>query len=177
MANQWRKIAQEEPFVGRTGDVGDEMGSRLVATRQVRELMTLAFLIARQYPPYSKWFGTAFTQLASADELIPVLELVTDSQDWHTRETHLSDAYLILGRMHNALDITPEIETQISPFHSRPYLVPHSDRFVFALHKAITSEAVLGLPRHTGAVWQFADSTDILSSADRCRRLAQALYA
>ena len=177
MTNQWRKVDQEEPFVGRTGDVGDELGSRLVGARLVRELMTLAFLVERQFPPYTKWFGTAFAQLKFADELPPLFKAITESQDWNTREGHLTDAYLILGRTHNALDITPEIEPGVSPFHSRPYLVPHSERFVFALHKAITSDQVLALPRHTGAVWQFADSTDILSSADRCRQLAQALYA
>ncbi len=27
MACQWRRIEQEEPFVGRTGEVGDDLGS------------------------------------------------------------------------------------------------------------------------------------------------------
>lgn len=33
-------------------------------------------------------------------------------------------------------------------------------------------EEVRALPRHIGAVWQFADSTDILSRSERCGRLA-----
>jgi hypothetical protein len=172
MANQWKKIDQEEPFVGRTGDVGDELGSRIVATRQIVELMTLAFLIERQYPPYFKWFGTAFSRLESSGELSPIFDEVLNSRDWKSREHHLSQAYLILGCMHNALELTSFVEPTISPFHTRPYLVPHSGRFVEALQGTIESEAVRSLPRHLGAVWQFADSTDILSRAHRCRTLA-----
>lgn len=175
MANQWRRIDQEEPFVGRTGDVGDELGSRIIGTRQITELMTLCFLMERQYPPYFKWFGTAFSKLDCASELSPHFTAALDSTDWKARERHLSAAYLTLGRMHNALDVTEPVEPRITPFHSRAYLVPHSERFVIALHKAITDEEVLTLPRHIGALWQFADSTDILSSADRLRRLA-AIY-
>ncbi len=60
LAAQWRRLGQEEAFPGRTAEVGDELGSRVLAGRQVRELMHLCFLIERQYAPYSKWFGTAF---------------------------------------------------------------------------------------------------------------------
>ena len=33
LAAQWQRIAEEEAFVGRTGDVGDEVGSWIVAAR------------------------------------------------------------------------------------------------------------------------------------------------
>src|SRR3972149_1449254 len=62
LATQWRRISQEEPFMGRCAQVGDELGSRLVAARLVRDLMRLCFLMERQYAPYIKWLGTAFMQ-------------------------------------------------------------------------------------------------------------------
>lgn len=31
LACQWRRLAQEEPFVGRAAEVGDEFGSRVLA--------------------------------------------------------------------------------------------------------------------------------------------------
>ena len=37
LACQWRRIDQEEPFVGRTAEVGDELGSRVIAARLVRD--------------------------------------------------------------------------------------------------------------------------------------------
>jgi len=54
VAAQWRRISQEEPFMGRCGQVGDELGSRLVAARLVRDLMKLCFLMERQYAPYTR---------------------------------------------------------------------------------------------------------------------------
>ena len=42
LAAQWMRISQEEPFVGRTGDVGDELGSRVIAARLIRDVMLLA---------------------------------------------------------------------------------------------------------------------------------------
>jgi hypothetical protein len=61
LACQWRRIDQEEPFVGRTAEVGDDLGSRVVAARLVRDLMRLSFLLERRYAPYSKWLGSAFS--------------------------------------------------------------------------------------------------------------------
>jgi hypothetical protein len=172
LANQWRRIDQEEPFMARCGDVGDEPGSRLIAARLVGELMRLCFLMERQYAPYSKWFGTAFARLSCASNLTPIFAQVFGAANWREREQHLSQAYVIVARMHNALRVTPLLEPQVSPFHDRPYLVLHSDRFVEALHAVIQSHFVRAWPRHLGAVGQFVDSTDVLDSPERCRQLA-----
>ena len=53
LACQWMRLSQEEPFVGRCGEVGDDLGSAVVAARQVRDLMKLCLLMNRTYPPYS----------------------------------------------------------------------------------------------------------------------------
>ena len=57
LACQWKRISQEEAFVGRCGEVGDELGSAVVAARLIRDVMRLVLLIERRYPPYSKWLG------------------------------------------------------------------------------------------------------------------------
>jgi hypothetical protein len=44
LACQWRRVAQEEAFVGRTGEVGDELASAVVTARLVRDLVRLALL-------------------------------------------------------------------------------------------------------------------------------------
>ena len=59
----WEHLGQEAPFMGRAGDVGDELGSRLLAARLIHTVMDLCFLMERAYAPYSKWYGTAFAQL------------------------------------------------------------------------------------------------------------------
>lgn len=162
LAAQWTRISQEEAFVGRCGDVGDELGSMVVAARLVRDLMKLCFLIERRYAPYSKWLGTAFGRLACAPTLEPVLRQVLQAASWREREAHLSHAYAAVATAHNALALTPSLPVEASRFHERPYLVIHGDRFAAALMATIRDPDVLALPHGVGAVDQFIDSTDIL---------------
>jgi len=77
LANQWRRIDQEEPWVGRCGDVGDDLGSPIVASRLVVELMRWCVLIEREYWPYFKWFGTAFSRLRCGEVLAPIFHEVS----------------------------------------------------------------------------------------------------
>jgi len=173
MATQWNRIAQEEAFVGRTAEVGDELGSQVIATRLVFELVRLAFLQERQHVPYSKWLGSAFGQLRSAGALAPVLKAVTQAVDWKTREQYLSMAYRLVAEQHNALQLTPALETNVRPFYERPYQVIGAERFAEALTLQIQGEAVRSLPKGVGAVWQFADSTDVLDQIERCREIGR----
>lgn len=163
MACGWVRIGQEEPFVGRTGDVGDDLGSRVLASRLARDVMMLAFLIERQYAPYSKWFGTAFARLACAPRLMPLLTAALSAEDWQTREAHLGAAYSVLAEMHNALGVTAPLPTEVSPFHSRPYHVIHGDRFSDALREAIRDPQVKQIAERTaiGGLDQYSDSTNL----------------
>ena len=86
LAAQWTRISQEEAFVGRCGDLGDELGSQVIAARLVRDLMRLCFLMERRYAPYSKWRGAAFARLECAPRLQPVLYEVLSASDWRERE-------------------------------------------------------------------------------------------
>jgi hypothetical protein len=79
LAAQWRRIAQEEAFMGRCGQVGDDLGSRLIAARLVRDLMRLCFLMKRRYAPFIKWFGSAFAQLDCASDLVPIFTRVLEA--------------------------------------------------------------------------------------------------
>ena len=171
MANQWRRIDQEEPFVGRCGDVRDDLGSQIVASRLITEVMRLCFLMEKSYAPYFKWFGSAFSLLPCSKVLSPIFQNIFACVGWKEREHHLSEAYLIVTQMHNDLGVTTLIKPEISPFHARPYLIPHSNRFYEALHQVIQSPVVKSLPKHVGAIWQFADSTDILGSPLYCDAL------
>jgi hypothetical protein len=160
LAAQWRRIEQEEAFVGRCGDVGDELGSRVVAARLVREVMHLCFLMERQYAPYSKWFGSAFAQLACAPQLQPILSKVLGATTWREREAQLAAAYTLVATMHNALQLTEPLPAEVSSFHNRPYQVIHADRFWKALTARITDAEVRRLPRAVGSTSQWLDSTD-----------------
>lgn len=161
LACQWQRIAQEEAFVGRCGEVGDELGSAVVAARLVRDLMRLCLLMNRRYPPYGKWLGSAFARTPQGPELTPHLTAALAAADWRTRERHLCRAYQALAALHNQLGLTDPVDPATRPYHNRPFQVLHAERFTAALTARITDPAVRTLPT-IGAVDQFVDSTDVL---------------
>ncbi|MBW3623256.1 MAG: DUF4037 domain-containing protein [Armatimonadetes bacterium] len=162
LASQWQKINQEEPFVGRCGDVGDDLGSRVLAARLIHELMRLCFLMERTYAPYSKWFGTAFSRLKGAGRLTPAFRGALSAADWKERERHLSEAYRIVAEMHNDLGVTAPLSTELVSFYDRPYQVLFSGRFAEALRDVIRDEEVLRLPPYLGSIDQITDMVDVL---------------
>lgn len=168
---QWTRIAEEEAFVGRAGEAGDDLGSNIIASRLVWALMKLCFLIERQYAPYSKWLGTAFRRLTCAQELTPIFRNVLRADSWHDREQNLSKAYALVAKMHNALGITNALDTKVTPFFNRPYKVIHSERFADEIRKAISDEEVRRIKVSIGSIDQFIDCTDIMSQPRLCRKL------
>ncbi len=170
LACQWRRIAQEEAFVGRTAEVGDELGSRILTARIVRDLMRLGFLIERRYAPYSKWLGSAFRSLPIASGLAPHLDAALKAMDYPARETGLCSAYEYVAHCHNQLNLTPPVDPEIRLFYKRPFRVLGGDRFAEACLAAIQDEWLKGQPL-VGSIDQFVDSTDVLSSAHRSHYL------
>ena len=164
MMASWRRISQEDHLHGRSGYVGDELGSRVIASRLVRDLMFLCFLLEKQYAPYPKWFGTAFQQLDCARELSPLFEKITIGETWQIRETRLCEAGEIIAKKHNALNITEPIQETASQFHDRPFRVLHNMGAEDALKQAITDADVKHIMRHDsiiGSIDHFSDSTDL----------------
>jgi hypothetical protein len=171
LAAQWSRIGQQEAFVGRCGEVGDGLGSKLVAADLVRDMMRLGFLMERRYAPYSKWFGTAFARLACAGRLGPHLDATLAARTWPEREHYLSRAYEAVAAMHNDLRITDPLPTEVTCYHDRPFLVIHGGRFADAIKTRITDERVRRLPDGVGAIDQFANSSVVLEHSVRRQAL------
>jgi hypothetical protein len=169
LSTQWQRISQEEHFMGRCGQVGDDLGSRLIAARLVRDLMRLCFLIECKYAPYIKWFGSAFNQLACAVDLAPVFQAALQAASWEQRQQHLSTAYRSIAEMHNALNITEFLSPNVSSFFDRPFQVINAGRFGDAVRAQIKDPEVLALPKHLGGFDQFVDSTDALDYLERIK--------
>jgi len=170
LANQWRRISQEEAFMGRSGQVGDELGSRIIGARLVRDMMKLCFLMEKQYAPYIKWFGTAFSKLDCAKELEPIFLQSLDAENWQEREKYLVKAYELIAEMHNSLGITRPLSTEPVYFHNRPFRIVQSDSFAKEILSAIRDEEVKQLPEFLGGIDQYVDSTDVLGYTNRYRR-------
>jgi len=162
LACQWQRIGQEEAFVGRTLEVGDDLGSSVITARLMRDLMRLCFLLERRYAPYSKWFGTAFEKLDAASELGPLL-----------RAGDVVGACEAAARLHNALAITDPVEPTRRLFYGRPFEVIFAERFVAGCLDRVTDPWLRSLPL-IGAIDQWTDSTDVLSTPAVLQRLAAA---
>ncbi|HLK25558.1 MAG TPA: DUF4037 domain-containing protein [Caulobacteraceae bacterium] len=174
LAGQWRRLAEEQPFVGRAGLVGDERGSRLIAARLVRDLMRLAFLIEDRYAPYSKWFGTAFAALPSGGEIGPKLDAVLDASDWRARDRALAEAAFAVGVVQLARGVPGAIAPRLQPFHGRPFTVVNSEEMIAALIAAIEDPALKRLPV-IGGLDQVTGATPVIEAPARARRAMAAL--
>jgi hypothetical protein len=174
LACQWRRLAQEEAFVARTAEVGDELGSAITAARLVRDAMRLAMMLDRTYAPYQKWLGTAFNRLSHPDGLSGHLNDVLNASDIRSREDALAAVYAVLSDRHNNTGLTEPVDPSIGDYFQRPARVLMADRFTDACLATVTDPDLRRLPL-IGAIDQAIDSTDLLQAPESYRRLA-ALY-
>lgn len=163
LACQWRRLAQEEPFVQRTSEVGDDLGSQVLAGRLVRDCIRLALLIGRRYAPYSKWLGTAFAALPDPDGLVLRLAEAVQASTLPDREEALGQAYQLLGRRFNTLSPDLAVDTSLRSFFDRPARVIGADRFAEAALAQVRDPALVSLPL-IGSVDQMLDCTDIVAN-------------
>jgi hypothetical protein len=187
LAAGWLRIDQEEPFVGRTGGSGDDLGSAVLAARLTRDLIRLAFLIERRWAPYSKWLGRAFAALPLGGAIRPHLVAALQATGWREREAALCAAASLLGEATNRLGLGEPVDPAPRRFHSRDIRVVGAGRFTQALTEAITDplvRAVLDAVGHRsdgtvcalpGTIDQAVDSVDLLAHPERCRAAAPAL--
>jgi hypothetical protein len=175
MAAWWRRIGQLEPFIGRCGELGDDVGSRLVAASLVRDLMALGFLQAGRYAPYPKWFGTAWASLPGAAGVRPSLDAALAAGDWQAREHHVVSAASLVAVRHNELGLTPAVDPSPRPFYGRPFQVLDAGRFATALREAIHDPALATMAHDLGGIDAVTDNVDLLTDPDRRLRLADVL--
>lgn len=171
IACQWQRISQEEAFVGRSAEVGDELGSQIVASRLARELMRLWFLFSRAYWPYSKWFGSGFARLPDSAALGRSLSDAIAARDYPAREDGLVAAYILVAERHNAIGLTEPVDPSTRLFYGRPFEVLMAERFVAACLEKLADSPLKKLPL-VGSIDQAADSTDVLERPEFVRRLS-----
>jgi len=170
---QWDRISQEMSFVGRIGGKGDDLGSRIEASRLVRYIMEMAFILEKKYIPYEKWFAIAFKQLSISKTLNPLLLGILKENNWQQREKLLLDAYLQLIKMHIELSLIPNIKIEPMQFHNRPQLVIPLQNVIEELKRGI-NYSFSQVSYSLGTINQFINICNNLNPK-LCRR-AQLFY-
>ncbi|MFD6444711.1 DUF4037 domain-containing protein [Promicromonospora sp. NPDC060204] len=171
LAAEWTRVEQELPFVGRTGQRGDDLGSRLLAARLVTALVRLGFLLERHWPPYPKWAGTLFGRLPVASSVGGELARALAAGTWHERDAALRAACEALHARQRAVGL-PALDGPVcQDFYDRPFTGLRDVAGV--LRAAVADPEVRALP-HRGGVEQWVDDVGTLTDAGARGRLARA---
>ncbi len=163
LACQWGRLGQEESFVQRTAEVGDDTGSAVVTARLVRDVMRLALLVSRHYAPYQKWFGTAFSRLDDPDGLGRHLSAALSGTSLRQREDALGGAYQVVAGRFNALAADLDVDAGLRPFHDRPARILGASRFAEAALAHVTDPRLQSLPL-IGSIDQLVDNVEVLTT-------------
>ena len=175
IAVEWTRIAEEQAFPGRAGSRGDEAGSAIVAARLVESAMRLGFYVERRYPPYSKWFGSAFKRLGCAALYEPMARTLA-AATWEERDRAWTAALRDLVALHERAGLLAAgAYRPASVYAGRPGIgIPafgagSITQLVDELRAQITDPAVRALPPRLGSIDQVVTWRDLEESRARWR--------
>lgn len=168
LASQWRRIGEEQAFVGRAGEAGDDLGSRIIAARLLRDVLRLVFLIERAYAPYAKWLGTAFRRLPSAGRFAGPAEQVLGAATWREREAALAECCRLAAELQRERTVPGAVPPVVGGYFDRPFTVINADALAAGIRAEIADPDLKARPL-TGAADQIADNVAVLACAARAR--------
>ena len=160
VASQWYIIAEEQAFCRRCADRNDEIGSILVASRIAERLMRLCFLYCNRYAPYSKWFGTGFSELPIPKEISAEISALLKSQNKEEREIHLVAAQGMVAQFHNQIGFSSPLEVQVQNYFGRNIKVLFVDRFAHQIAQDLQGSDLEHVPLF-GSISQVANLTGL----------------
>lgn len=163
VATDWARIGQELPFVGRTGERGDDLGSRVVTGRLAHVAMHLAHLLHRRWPPYAKWLGTSLSALPAGEAVTRPLTDAVSAARWTDREAGLVQALRVLTGIQRGAGL-PTVDDPVEPFWDRPFAGVR-EQVVQVLEDSVTDPEVRTLARGVGSAEQWSANVDLLVDA------------
>lgn len=176
LACSWRRIAEEQPFVGRCAEAGDDLGSALLAGRLARDVMRLWLLLQRRYPPYSKWLGTRFADLPAAADVGRDLWTAVTAVGFPERERALMRALTATIERQNAAGLSTPTGAEPHLFYTRPYLVVDADAAAAALMDAISAPELRGRPARA-AIDVVTDNVAVTGEIPATRSIVETLLS
>jgi len=142
LASLWDMISNEEAFIGRCVDIGDDIGLRLITARIVNILMKICYYLEERYIPYSKWFGSGFDRLLIGKEIKASLMSCLTMKEAEKIQLSLADMYSRIVSYQNSKSLTESIDSNVQYYYSRPYTVIFANRIVDALVDSIEDQEI-----------------------------------
>jgi hypothetical protein len=179
LASLWERIANEEAFVGRCLDTGDDIGLRLITARIINTLMKICFYLEERFIPYSKWFGSAFDTLLIAKEIKASFMSCLTMKEADKIPRALADLYTLVVNYQNSKSLTEVIDSNVQYYYSRPYTVIFANRIVDALIDSIENQEIklydyrlIGLEQKVDGM-DFTDQSGLLKSVLEVETIAE----
>lgn len=172
LLGEWKAIASEIAFIGRTRMLYDEVGSHLIICRIINRLMRISFILENKYVPYAKWLGSKFYYLQLARELLPLFQQIISSSEWEERENNLIECYLYLAQEMKKLDLIATTAVE-KFFYSRPIKVINIQDIIDDLQAKIDKNLVSRF--QWGSVNQIIPISDTIDDKNYLKNLLQIL--
>jgi len=171
IASAWDSIASEQAFLRRAGDVGDDIGSRLICARICERLMRLCFLYKGVYAPYSKWFGTAFGKLDIDPGIGQSIREALSADNVILREEKLIRAMVLTAQMHNESGLAAPIPISVQDYYGRNIRVIFAEQWAEAAMAELAGTDPEHFPR-IGSFSQLAGLSDFSDDPANYRKIA-----
>ena len=145
LAQYWKQIQDEEPFIGRCIENDDFTGLKILAARLTETIMKICFYIEKRYIPYGKWFGSAFNRLDCYSNVGELADTVLTENEPARIESGLCRLYERTVELHNMRGELPALDNHIRDFFGRPYRVIFAETIAATLMESITDPELLKL--------------------------------
>lgn len=166
----WQQIAEELPLLGRAAQVGDDLGSRILAGRIAGTVVHLAFVISRSWMPYAKWRGTLLRRLPGTGPLTAALDAALRADGGAQRQALLSDALEALLDLQRSSGL-PATPPATEAFWDRPFRHPRAE-IAERLRAEITDVDVRAVTPTHGCIEQRTSDVAILIDPAARRAIA-----
>lgn len=179
MASSWQRIGQEEHLAARAWLTGQDIGFSIIASRLVRDIMQLGFLLERKYAPFAKWLEQSFAKLDCSKALMPYLSEIVNSTNMRSRQQNLCRAFESLASIHNDLSITKPISSECREWHNRPFRAIHGGQAAEIIVDSVHDDRMRSMIKKglIGNIDQISDNTEVLENRLLRRELIQSVFA
>ncbi len=179
MASSWQRIGQEEHLAARCMITGQETGFSIIASRLVKDIMQLGFLLEGKYFPYAKWLEMSFAQLNCPKVLMPYLSKIINSSNSKLKQENLCKSFEYLASRHNELSITKSVNSECGHWHNRPFKAIHGELIAEIIVESINNKEVQAITKRglLGNIDQISDNTDIVENVSIRRKLIRSVYS